>query len=123
MATAVQDRLVLDLTETKLYLRVDDNEEDDLILGLIDSAKAAADAFLNNPFTDVESSGGGGGIPDDIKSWVLRRVAFLYEQRVENVRADQLAGVGTVDYGRAISDRGGSADYSLIRHYRLNPGL
>lgn len=119
--TAVQDRLALTLEEVKAYLRIDADDEDALLEELAEAAKASADAFLNNPFTD--SDGVDEPIPDDVKLWVLRRVAFLYEQRVENVRADVLTGVGTVDYGRAISDRGGSLDYALIRPYRLNPGL
>lgn len=119
--TAVQDRLALTLEEVKAYLRIDADDEDALLEELAEAAKASADAFLNNPFTD--SDGVDEAIPVDVKAWVLRRVAFLYEQRVENVRADVLTGVGTTDYGRAISDRGGSLDYALIRPYRLNPGL
>lgn len=119
--TAVQDRLTVTVEEAKSYLRVDASDEDTLIQDLIDQAKASADAYLNNPFTD--SAGADEGIPSDVKAWVLRRVAFMYEQRVENVRADSVTGVGTADYGRAISDRGGSLDYALIRPYRLNPGL
>lgn len=119
--TAVQTRLSVTTEEAKAYLRVDGDDEDALIEELVKAAKASADAFLNNPFQDA--SGADEAIPDDVKAWVLRRVAFLYEQRVENVRADVLTGVGTVDYGRAISDRGGSVDYALIRPYRLNPGL
>lgn len=119
--TAVQDRLSVTTEEAKFYLRVDASDEDTLISELVNSAKAAADAFLNNTFTT--STGVEEDIPDDIKTWVLRRVAYLYEQRVENVRADQVAGVGLVDYGRAMSDRGGTVDYALIRPYRLNPGL
>lgn len=121
MATAVTDRLSVTLAETKAHLRVEFGEDDALITDLIAAAKASADAFLNNPFTD--SAGADEGIPSDVKAWVLRRVAFMYEQRVENVRADIVTGVGTIDYGRAISDRGGSLDYALIRPYRLNPGL
>lgn len=119
--TAVLDRLTVTLADAKAYLRVEHDEDDELIESLIDAAKASADAFLNNPFTD--STGADLPIPDDVRLWVLRRVAFLYEQRVENLRADVLTGVGTADYGRAIGDKGGSLDYSLIRPYRLNPGL
>ena len=119
--TAVQTRLNVTTEEAKAYLRVDGDDEDALIEELVKAAKASADAFLNNPFQDA--SGAPELIPDDVKLWVLRRVAYLYEQRVENVRADVLTGVGTTDYGRAISDRGGSLDYALIRPYRLNPGL
>ena len=119
--TAVQDRLTLDLAEVKAYLRVEHDEEDALLEELVKGAKASADAFLNNPFQDA--SGAPEPIPDDVKLWVLRRVAFLYEQRVENVRSDQLQGVGQVDYGRLAMETARTLDYTLIRPYRLNPGL
>ncbi len=118
---AVQDRLHISLEAAKAYLRVEHDEEDNLIDQLVTAAKASADAFLNNRFQAAD--GYEEPIPEDIRTWVLRRTAFLYEQRVENLRADTQSGVGTADYGRAISDRGDSLDYALIRPYRLNPGL
>lgn len=122
MSTAVADRLVVTLEEAKLHLRVDHDDEDALIADLIESAKQSADRFLNNPFED--SLGVPQDIPADVKIWVMRRVNFLYEQRVENVVADTVPGAGTIDYGRNVGDQAaGSLDYSLIRPYRLNPGL
>ena len=118
---AVTDRLTVTLAEAKLYLRVDHDEDDALITDLISAAKSSADAFLNNPF--MASDGTPKAIPSEIKTWVLRRVSLLYENRVENLKADQLAGVGTADYGRAISDTSPPLDYALIRPHRLNPGL
>jgi len=61
---ACRDRLVLggggsgDLTEleyVKGYLRVEHEADDDLVGALIVSAKAAADDFLQNPFTELRS--------------------------------------------------------------------
>lgn len=118
--TAVQDRLNVTLEEAKTYLRVDADDEDTLIESLIGEAKTSADAFLNNPFTD--SSGANEDIPADIKSWVLRRVSFLYENRVENLVIDTVANVGSADYGGRRA-QASSLDYALIRPYRLNPGL
>lgn len=116
---AVVDRLTVTLDETKLFLRVDHDEDDALIADLIVAAKSSADAFLNNRF--VTASGTPLSIPPEVKTWVLRRVAFLYEQRVENLMSDTLAGVGTADYGARLATA--PLDYSLIRPYRLNPGL
>lgn len=121
MSTPVTDRLTLSLEEAKLHLRVDHDEEDLLIQDFIDSAKASADQFLNNPF--LNEDGSDRPIPADIKVWVMRRVTFLYEQRVENLRADTVPGAGTVDYGSRVGESVGSLDYALIRPYRLNPGL
>lgn len=114
--TAVQDRLQLNMAEVKAYLRVEHDEEDALLEELVKAVKTSADSYLNNPFTGA--SGAEEPIPDDVKVWVLRRVAYLYEQRLENVSGDTLAGVGEVDYGKVSS-----FDYTLFRPYRLNPGL
>lgn len=117
--TAVTDRLTVTLDEAKGYLRVEHDAEDDLITTLISGAKAAADAFLNNPFT--ASDGTPMPIPDDVKLWVLRRVSYAYENRVENLRIDQVDGIGMSDYGGRLQS--GTTDMGLIRQYRLNPGL
>lgn len=121
MSTAVTDRLNVTLADAKLHLRVDHNDEDTLIQDFIDSAKASADRYLNNPFTDRDGSPL--PMPIVIKTWVLRRVTFLYEQRVENLRADTVPGAGTIDYGARTGDAAGSVDYALIQPWRLNPGL
>lgn len=121
MTAAVQERLTLTVDEAKLYLRVDHDDEDALLEELITSAKAAADQFLNNPFTAPDGSPG--PIPEVIKTWVMRRVSMLYEHRQEGLRGDMVQGLGSSDYGRALSDTGGSVDYSLIQMFRLNPGL
>lgn len=118
--TAVRDRLTVTVEDAKHFLRVDGSEDDQLIMELVDSAKASADAFLNNPFTD--STGADLPIPDDVRLWVLRRVAFAYENRVESLVIDNVAGVGSAEYGGRLQ-QATTLDYSLIRPYRLNPGL
>lgn len=117
--TAVQARLNLPLPTVKAYLRVDHDEEDNLLEELVKGATASADAYLNNPFT---IDGVPEAIPDDVKAWVLRRVAFLYENRVESLVIDTVDGVGSADYGGRRA-QASSLDYALIRPYRLNPGL
>lgn len=118
--TAVLDRLTVTLADAKAYLRVEISEDDALISSLITAAKASADAFLNNPFTD--STGADLPIPDDVRLWVLRRVAFAYENRVESLVIDNVAGVGSAEYGGRLQ-QATTLDYSIIRPYRLNPGL
>lgn len=121
MSTAVQERLTITVDEAKRHLRVDGSDDDLLIEEFITSAKASADQFLNNPFQ--ASDGTLLPIPQPVKTWCLRRVALLSEQRVEGLRADAVTALGSTDFGRAISDTGGSTDFSLIRPFRLNPGL
>lgn len=117
--SAVTDRLTVSLAEAKGYLRVEHDDEDTLIETLIQAAKASADAFLNNPF--LTPDGTPKNIPDDVKLWVLKRVSFAYENRVENLLIDQVQGVGLSDYGGRLE--GATVDMALIRPYRLNPGL
>lgn len=120
MPGAVQSRLTVTLADAKAYLRVEHDEDDALIESLIDAAKASADAFLNNPFKAPDGSDR--AIPPDVKLWVLRRVSFAYENRVENLVIDNASGVGSSEYaGRLLQAT--SLDYGLIRPYRLNPGL
>ena len=120
MHDAVQSRLTVTLAEAKAYLRVDGSEDDDLIEALVGSAKASADAFLNNPFQDGD--GGEHDIPEAVRSWVLRRAALLYENRVEGLVLDNAAGVGSAEYAGRLAGAT-TADYTLLRPYRLNPGL
>ena len=120
MHTAVTDRLTVTLAEAKAYLRVEHDAEDTLITGLVDAAKSAADAFLNNPF--LKPDGTDASIPPDVKLWVLRRVAFSYEQRLEALAAENVVGVGTTEYLGKLAGAS-TADVTLLRQHRLNPGL
>lgn len=115
MTTAVQERLNLTLADAKAYLRVEVAEDDALIESLIEGVKVDADMFLNNPFEDDE--GDPLSIPNSVRTWCLRRIAQHYEQRLEGVVNDTINTVGNVIY----SERG--VDFSLLRPYRLNPGL
>jgi hypothetical protein len=119
VTTAVQDRLVISPEEARQYLRVDTTVDDALIADLVMAASASADAFLNNPFTDADDDPL--PIPMPVRVWVLRRAATLYESRLEAARVDDVAGLGMVDYG--VRDEGGAQDFSLLRPFRLNPGL
>lgn len=67
---------MLDLTETKLYLRVDHAEEDALILSLIAAATAAAADYLNMPLDQMTTT-----VPSPIKSAAMLMVNDLYENR------------------------------------------
>jgi hypothetical protein len=121
MSNAVQTRLVVTIDEARTYLRVDHTDEDELIEQLVDAAKSSADAYLNNQFEDSE--GNPKPIPMAIKAWVLKRAANLFENRLEGAKVDEMAGLGSVDYGRRAEDLNTTADYSLIKPFRLNPGL
>ena len=53
MSSAVQDRLTVDLSEVKNYLKIGHDADDALINDLIDAAKEDADAYLNNDFEET----------------------------------------------------------------------
>lgn len=67
---------MLTLTETKLHLRVDHNDEDVLIEALMATATAACADFLNMEAADLVVA-----VPAPIKSAALLLVGTLYEQR------------------------------------------
>jgi len=113
MTTAVYDRLTINLTEMKNYLRVSHEEDDELIIDLINAAKEDADNYLNNPFEDAD--GEELDIPSTIKRWVMGRVARQYERRIEGLSSEGISGLNTIAWGKE--------EYSGIQQYRINPGL
>ena len=67
---------MLTLTEAKLYLRVDHDDEDPLISGLIATATAACADYLNMLPSELVIA-----VPAPVKSAALLLVGTLYEQR------------------------------------------
>lgn len=67
--------MIISLEETKLYLRVDGNEEDTLITQLILSAEDICEGILRYPLTDLEV------VPESLKQALLYAVANMYENR------------------------------------------
>ena len=96
MITAVSDRLDITIEEAKAYFRVDSDVEDEVIVGCLAAAKAAADAYLQNPF--VDSEGNVLPIPASVKMWVLKRAHHHYTQRVGGVSNESVSGIGSVSY-------------------------
>lgn len=66
---------MLPLEEIKLYLRVDGEEEDDLIASFLETAKELCEGVLRYPLDDFEE------LPETVKQALLYTVAALYEQR------------------------------------------
>lgn len=79
-------KVTLTLTGVKTYLRVDVDEDDELIGDLQASAISEAEEFLNTDFPDAE------GVPQEapapVKTWVLNRIAELYENRGMRISPD-----------------------------------
>ncbi len=67
--TAVQDRLVLPLAELKTLLGITDSGSDGKLEMLLEAAKHAADAYLNNPFENDD--GAEIAIPDTVRAGVV----------------------------------------------------
>ena len=67
---------MLTLAETKAHLRVDQNGEDALITGYMETARLAVAGYLNMPEATVTST-----VPSPIKSAALLMVADLYDNR------------------------------------------
>lgn len=67
---------MLTLAETKLHLRVDHDDEDTLLTGLIATATAACADYLNILPSELATD-----VPAPVKSAALLLVGSLYEQR------------------------------------------
>lgn len=72
----------INLTEAKLHLRVDHDDEDDAITAMIDAAELHAANYINAPEGLLESlEDSQGDIPAPIRSAVLLMVGDLYLHR------------------------------------------
>lgn len=80
--------MVVTLEETKLYLRVDGDEEDTLITNFISTAEELCAGILRYPLVDLVE------IPEAIKQSILFAVGNLYQQR-ENTDMKSLLQVMT----------------------------
>lgn len=67
--------MVVTLEETKLYLRVDGDEEDTLITKFILTAEDLCEGILRYSLSEFEP------IPETIKHAILYAVANMYEHR------------------------------------------
>lgn len=80
--------MVLSLEETKLYLRVDGDEEDTLITKLILSAEDLCEGILRFPLSEFEK------VPEPVKQAILYVVANMYENR-EDIKIKEVIEVMT----------------------------
>lgn len=67
--------MVVTLEETKLYLRIDSDEEDTLITNFIFTAEEICEDILRYPLTEFEE------VPKVVRQAVLYAVANMYEKR------------------------------------------
>ena len=67
--------MTVSLDEVKLYLRVDNNEEDELITSFIFTIEELCEGILRRPLTEFAI------VPETIKQAILYGVGCLYEQR------------------------------------------
>ncbi len=67
--------MVVTLEEAKLYLKVDDDEDDTLITDLINAAEELCQDILRFPLTEFTE------VPETVKQAVLYAIGNLYEQR------------------------------------------
>ncbi|NEX63450.1 head-tail connector protein [Noviherbaspirillum galbum] len=65
---------MITLDEAKNFIRVDDNADDDLILGMIATAKAHVENYTGETYADGE-------VPAPIKSAALLLIGELYDNR------------------------------------------
>lgn len=66
---------MLPLEEVKLYLRIDGDEEDTLIVSFFTTAQELCEGVLRYPLSEFEE------LPETVKQALLYAVAAMYEKR------------------------------------------
>lgn len=91
--------MVLTLEEVKLYLKVDGDEEDALIISFIQTAQEICEDILRYPLSDIDT------IPLVVKQSMLYCIANMYEKRegTYNYLKNESSGIKeTVDVMKTI---------------------
>jgi len=68
--------MILTVDEVKAHLRIENDDEDELIESLIKQAQAAAEDYCRLSFEEVNQ-----GVPEPVRLAVLLMVAHYYENR------------------------------------------
>lgn len=69
--------LVISIEEAKLYLKIENDEENALIESFINTAQEICEGILRFPIADFEK------VPETVKQAVLYIISNLYEKREE----------------------------------------
>jgi hypothetical protein len=116
--TAIQDRSTITVSMAKTHMRVDGTVEDAIIRLYLSAAKARADAYCNNTFTD--QLGNELDIPADVDVWVLQTVSKFYNHRTVGVSMEKVEDLGEVKY-HTLSDV--DINFDLLKPYRHEVGF
>lgn len=74
--------MIVSLEEAKTHLRIQHDEEDALIVGLIQQAQTAAQDFCRVSFEPyIDDEGNEADVPGPVKLAVLLMVGYFYEHR------------------------------------------
>lgn len=73
--------MIVTLEEVKAHLRIQHDEEDDLIERLIQQAQAAAEDFCRVSFEEADAQGNFPEVPEPVRLAVLLMVSYYYENR------------------------------------------
>ena len=104
---SLYENAMLEVEEVKKYLKVEEVYDDDLIISLTKSACELAEEFLGTDFT-------GSTVPEAVKTWIKKKVARDYQDRVSGVASERLG-----DYSVGYEE----VDYSDLYFYRKLPGV
>jgi hypothetical protein len=90
-----EDRIKVDLSDLKDYLKIEYNEDDALLTSLVKTAKELAILYLNDDFTTEDSTGNTVElpIPFTVNLACYRMVANWYEHRVGGIKLKTVGGI------------------------------
>lgn len=79
--------MILSVDEVKEHLRIEDDDEDEYIEGLIRQAQATAEDFCRVSFDSFDIEGGNPMAPEPVRLAVLLMVSHYFENRDNPERA------------------------------------
>ncbi len=79
--------MILSVDEVKEHLRIEDDDEDEYIAGLIRQAQATAEDFCRVSFDAFDIEGGNPMAPESVRLAVLLMVSHYFENRDNPERA------------------------------------
>ena len=106
---SLKDNITLTLEEVKNFLKVENDEDNDLIQRLVNGAASKAEEVTNRDF----SKEGDEDDLDAIEVWIMQRVARVYQRRIEGLSSEGVLGVST-NYGKE--------ELNDLMLYREEPG-
>ena len=114
--------MIVSVDEVKAHLRIEHNEEDEYIEGLIKQAQAEAEDYCRVSFEEPDDEGNIPDAPEPVRLAVILMTSFYYENRdipdMTTYKATRVMACARLQKLRKRSTSGGTRTQNRDRLYR-----